>query len=244
MEGGDMMDVNRDPERIREYVAGRLTDPDSRAFEDRLVSDPSLVTDMEDSLRLREGFEMLREQHALESLLQPSRRPAWFWPVAVAATVVVAIGVFLWTRPLDSQMPVVGGSTAAFLAANGSQLPVSARYSFASMRREASVPVLSLPSGGLIALRVLPGSAADGRAFRAELVEVKNERGRELVGTLMGLVRGADGFVTVYAAASRLRAGRYELRISPENDTSTSGERFEWRFEAAPAPSSAKSSGG
>lgn len=239
-----MMDVNSDSERMRDYVAGRLTDPESRAFEDRLVSDPSLVAEMEDSLRLREGFEMLREQHALEKLLQPRRRPAWLWPVGVAAAVVGAMAVFLWTRPLGSQSPVVGGSAAAFLAADGSRLPISARYSFASMRREASVPVLSLPRTGVIALRILPGSGADARDFRAELVGIKDEGRRQLVGNITGLVPGADGFVTVYAAASRLQAGRYELRVTPENDANAPGERFEWRFEAAPAATSATSSGG
>jgi anti-sigma factor RsiW len=57
-----MIDVESDFQRMQDYVGGRLSDEEHRAFEERLVRDPELVREFEHSLRLREGLEQLREQ--------------------------------------------------------------------------------------------------------------------------------------------------------------------------------------
>ncbi|MBS0395467.1 MAG: hypothetical protein JSR54_12630, partial [Proteobacteria bacterium] len=46
----------RDVESLRQYLAGRLSAGEADAFEARLAAEPSLVAELEDALRLREGL--------------------------------------------------------------------------------------------------------------------------------------------------------------------------------------------
>jgi len=48
-----VIDVARDFERMQDYIVGRMSDEEQRAFEERLVRDPALVLEVERSLRLR-----------------------------------------------------------------------------------------------------------------------------------------------------------------------------------------------
>jgi len=63
-----VIEVGHDFERMRDHAAGRLSEDEHQAFEERLLRDPGLVHEYEVSLRLTEGLEQLREQrHFLES---------------------------------------------------------------------------------------------------------------------------------------------------------------------------------
>jgi hypothetical protein len=57
-----MIDVAREFERLRDYLVGRLPDDEVRDFEDRLVRDPELAREFEQSLRLHAGMQELRAQ--------------------------------------------------------------------------------------------------------------------------------------------------------------------------------------
>ena len=57
-----MIEAGRDFERMQDYIVGRRSDDEHRAFEDRLLRDPGLVREFEQSLRLREGLHALRVQ--------------------------------------------------------------------------------------------------------------------------------------------------------------------------------------
>ena len=57
-----MVRAGRDYRTMQDYIVGRLSDDESHAFEDRLVNDPGLVRELEESIRLREGLQRLREQ--------------------------------------------------------------------------------------------------------------------------------------------------------------------------------------
>ncbi|HXY96819.1 MAG TPA: hypothetical protein VEH00_07570, partial [Steroidobacteraceae bacterium] len=70
-----MIDVERDFERMRDYADGRLADDERRTFEDRLLRDPELVREFEQTLRLREGLEQLKQQaYFARSAPRPARR--------------------------------------------------------------------------------------------------------------------------------------------------------------------------
>jgi len=78
-------DAGRDVERMQDYMVGRLSDDEHRAFEDRLVRDPGLVREFEQSLRLSEGLHQLRAQgHFDKAASEPealgSGCPSWQRP--------------------------------------------------------------------------------------------------------------------------------------------------------------------
>ncbi|MGE0442012.1 MAG: hypothetical protein AB7S39_16105 [Gemmatimonadales bacterium] len=93
-------------EQIEALAAGRLPEPEAMALLDRVMADD----------RLRAEFELLRSVH--EAAVQaPSRR--WVAPVVLAATVVVAVGGAILTRPRGGDPPRVrsGGVVAVALLA-------------------------------------------------------------------------------------------------------------------------------
>jgi hypothetical protein len=57
-----VIEVGCDFERMQDFIAGRLSDDEQRAFEDRLARDAGLVHELEQSLRLSEGLHQLRAQ--------------------------------------------------------------------------------------------------------------------------------------------------------------------------------------
>src|SRR5215472_4085896 len=94
-----MIDIDRDFERMRDYARGRMSDAERRAFEDRLTRDPELVREFEQTLRLREGLEQLKDQ---VYFVKPAHRPARrlrAWMPALAAAAVAALAIILWVQP-------------------------------------------------------------------------------------------------------------------------------------------------
>jgi hypothetical protein len=219
---------------VRDYVAGRLSDAERQAFEERLSRDARLVREVEESLRLREGLQMLREQGVLGELRHPRRQalPMRFARAAVAATVVGALIVasLVFYRGMHAP-PIVAASLAALRGASSAPPQVVGRYSFAAMRGEASTPELLLPTRGALELRALTARVDTRRTFTITLLGL----GATMTpagGVVEHLVPDADGFIGVYADLSHLESGTYSLVVEPEGATDpTAGSRFEFKLK-------------
>src|ERR1700739_4529350 len=94
-----MIDVGRDFERMRDYLGGALADDERRAFEDRLARGPGVVGELEQSLRLREGLEQLKEQRYFASPAPHRTRRLLMWVPALAAAALAAVAIMLWVQP-------------------------------------------------------------------------------------------------------------------------------------------------
>ncbi len=100
-----MIDVAREFERLRDYLVGRLPDDEVRDFEDRLVRDPELAREFEQSLRLRVGMQELRAQgYFAARTSRPSRLRVQL--VALAAAVIAAIALLLWMQTRTGTAPI------------------------------------------------------------------------------------------------------------------------------------------
>lgn len=212
-----MIDVGQEFERLSDYVGGRLPPEEQRAFEDRLAREPELVRELEMTLRLREGLEQLRARGELVPRTSPSGVPRLAWVAGLAAAIVGAIAVMLWTRTNSGPPPLLTASVAT-AAATGARAPVAAHFTFMALRSAAS-PVLELPADGVVELRAMPTSLALGARYRVLLDRVDHAGGRMTVGTVSGLDLGGGGFVYSYAAARLLQPGDYELRVETEGAT-------------------------
>ena len=221
-----MATPGRDALAVRDYVAGRLSDVERDAFEERLLSEASLVQDLDESLRLREGLEVLREQEVLGTLSKPRRRGfnrAWSYASAAAlAVVVVSVAVYFG----NGSRPIVAVSLGA-LAGSNPPLAVVERYTFAEMRAEASSRDLGLPASGALELRALTPVTDASRKFRVTLSRVRTQKASQ-IGKAEHLVPDAEGFVAIYADASRLEPGDYWLSVESEdeNEDKIASERF------------------
>jgi hypothetical protein len=205
------MDVERDYSRMQDYIVGRMAAEERSDFEARLAREPGLVRELEDSLRLREGLQQLREQgHVLQST--PWKSLMRIWSPLLAAAVVIGVALFLRAQ-FAVQAP--GILTAALPpAVQAAGRPVAALYTFISMRGDT--PTLELPPAGEIELRAAPQIHDANSRYRLALVR----QAGGLVGALPDLATGPDGYVHGFVDAAQLQPGRYELHLEVQGPPS------------------------
>jgi hypothetical protein len=223
-----VIDTDYDFERMQDYVVGRLSDDEHRAFEDRLVRDPALVHEFEQSLRLGEGLHQLRAQGYFDTAVSRARGSR-IWLPLLAAAAIAALALFLWLQPRTGPAPVLTASPESRTA--GVAPSVTAHFTFVAVR-EGSTPDLDLPAGGMIELRVAPATHLTASRYRMTLVQQDEGGGSTPVGTVAGLALSADGYVHGYADASRLGPGSYILRVEPDAETPGTAEVFPFNLRA------------
>jgi hypothetical protein len=217
-----MTDSPSHPQAMQNYLAGRLSESERAAFEDKLLSDASLVQGLEESLRLREGLEILREHNRL-TLPKPSGR--WvraILPAVAAALAIVAL--FLGWNSIQ-RTPVIAASIQSLHTHQSTPLAVAGRHTFATLRDAAQTPILDLPSQGALELRALTSSTGASRSFRITLEQIRGP-GSSRIGTAEHLIPDPDGFIVIYADASRLMPGDYALIVESDAHDPSSRQRF------------------
>ena len=222
------MNAGSDFTTLQKFIVGRLSDDEHRAFEERLVREPALVRELEQSLRMREGLQQLRTQGYFGRA--PSRGGRLrFWAPALAAAAVAGLALFLWLSHVSAPSPILMASLESRAA--GDVTPsVAAHFTFAAFRG-SSVPDLDLPRAGLIEIRAAP-STRQTIPYRVTLVRKQPGGSAEVVAALTGVVLSADGYLYCYADAYRLMPGRYFLRVEPETVTSGRAEEFPFKLGA------------
>lgn len=222
-----MIELGRDFERIRDYLGGRLSETERRAFEDRLERDPELVRDLEETLRLQDGLEQLAAvgyitaaPKAPRARVRSPRLELRHWLPALAAAAVAALAIVLWVEPR-----VIGSGVLSAAA----ESPPAAHFNFMAMR-SSGVPGLTLPSTGSIELNVVPSAHATVSSFRVTLL-----RENAAVGTLTGLKPDQEGELRCYVDSGRLTAGNYSLRVEPDAAGSATPESFAFTLRSAGA---------
>jgi len=227
-----MATPERDVVAARDYVAGLLSDAERETFEERLLEDDRLVEDLEQAVRLREGMELLRQQQILGELRRPRRRSVEkvFVSAMAAALAIVAVSAAVYYGKRSP--PIVSASVVSLHGVSSAPLAVVQRYSFAAMRGEASSMDLSLPASGALELRALTPVTDASRAFRVTLSRIRSQ-GALRIGGVQHVVPDVDGFVAVYADASRLEPGGYSLSVEPEDGQPTPAEQFTFGLNRA-----------
>jgi len=207
-------------ERMRDYLANRLSDDEARDFEARLLREPGLVSELELALRLRAGLSELAERGRLARLIRdPNRKRGW-WPlVAVAATIGV-LAVSLWA--FHAARELLPSATLT----SGSSTGVSAQYTFRAMRGTGQTPVLELPTTGEIELAAAPVVLGASARYEVSLAQVGADGRRTEVASLSNLVPDDRGLIHCYVKASRLTPDTYVLVISPSGQPAADSEAF------------------
>jgi hypothetical protein len=230
-----MSRVLNDSVLVQDYVANRMSEDERQTFEARLLSDSDLLRDLEESLRLREGLEVLREQDALKDLRNPRRGSSRMgWAVAASLAIAALCLALYQTRRAP---PVMVASAGILRSTSGAALDTARVYSFATSRRGTPIPDLPLPLSGALELRALvPGAAESAdHTFGVTLERRDGADGMSRVGAAAHLVPDADGFVAVYLDAARLRPGSYSLVVEAGAKGAgrpTEDERFDFRLAA------------
>jgi hypothetical protein len=227
-----VVDTGRDLDRMRDYTAGRLSDEERRMFEERLVRDPGLVREVEQSVRFQEGLRQLQAQgYVAKGAARAGGLRVWL--PAVAAAAVAALALFIWVQPRGEPAGVLRASVQAG-SAGASAAAVAARFTFVSLRGD-STPDLQLPASGVIEFRAAPAMRAADATYRVTLTQ-GSERTATPLGTLTKLALGADGYLRFYADAAGLVAGKYVLRIDSGPKATASPEQFAFTLRSPTGP--------
>lgn len=223
-----MIDVARDFERMRDYLVGRLSDDERRTFEERLLRDPELVREFEQSLRLPEGLAQIRAQGYFETGASRAKSVG-IWLTALVAAALAGLALFLWV-PRTMPSPVLMASPESRPAGAGAP-EVTARFTFVTLR-DNSTPNVDVPPEGLIELRAAPVARMTGPRYRVTLLQQEDGGSTHVVGTVAGLALSPDGYVHCYADAIRLRPGSYLLRIDGDTEPPATALTFPFNLRA------------
>ena len=229
-----------DPTLANRYLAGQLSDAERAAFETELESSGSTLQELEATARLKVGLERLRETGELEHMLRPTSTTRQII-VGLAATIAVAViaGSFLlgyFRQPAAA--PMLAALPASFTGSAG-PLPVTRTFAVFRKRQDSYDAVIELPpTPQVIEIRVLPQIVTGADRYRVSLARMTDDRSVEQPASVEHLRAGTDGFVTVFADASRLSPGRYRLAISADDETRdlTRTESFLINVIATPPP--------
>jgi hypothetical protein len=207
------------PERIARYLAGRLSDSETRVFEALYPREPDIVQELEATARFREGLAALRERGELDSLLQvPPWRHRWVQVGIAASLAILAVGAALWIGRIHTVAPAVSASLTALRGSSDVSLSISGTYRFVTSRDAKNTALrVALPTTrGALEFRVLPEDRPEQVTYRASINAIPAVGAATLVGVADSLHADSEGFIRVFADSARLAPGAYELVVGPE----------------------------
>jgi hypothetical protein len=214
---------------VARYLADQLSPEEAEAFEAYYTRHPSMVREIEYTLRLKEGLATLRDRQELDSLMR-ARRWRWALPLSVAAAIAgAALGTWTWYGSPGSA-PVAAGSLEALLERNGgATLPLGGKYMLVRVR-SAETASLQIPlpaQHSALELQVLPTGGAAAAPYRLVLQEHRAEGEPKPVAEVTGLVPGPDGLVAAWLDSERIQRGQYTVELASERGESAApAERF------------------
>jgi len=222
--------ADREFTTLQDFIGGRLSEEECRDFENRLVRDPRLARELEQSLRMREGLQRLRTRGYFGKVA--SRRYSFrSWvPAALAAATVAGVALFLSQLRVPGPASLLLASPDAHIASNAAS-GIAAHFTFVTVRG-GSVADLVLPPAGLIEIRAAPSVRDNIEHYAMTLLRQQEGSEAETVASLDGLALGTDGYVHGYADAARLAPGRYVLRLRPDTATPAPTDVFAFNLNA------------
>jgi hypothetical protein len=224
------VEVGPDLKRLRDYVAGRLSDHDRLELEERMRHDPTLVEELEQLMRFREGLQMVKDEGYFRPTSPQPQRPSAgrvkSWLPYLAAAAIAGVALLLWQNHVPDSGPLLTASLSKYRA--GVSVPVVLHTGFVSSRGADAPPDLYPPAHGLIDLAVRREEAPPNARFTFTLTRTDDDPAKPL-GSITGLTLGPDHFIHAYAEAARLSPGSYVLRVERE-DSAAQAETFSFNL--------------
>jgi len=214
---------------VARYLADQLSPQETAAFEAYYTQHPSMVREIEYTLRLKEGLATLRDRQELD-LLMKARGWRRALPLSIAAAIAGAalLGTWTWYGSLGAA-PIAAGSLEALIENGQATLPLGGKYMLVRVRSAEAAP-LSIPlpaQPSALALQVLPAGGPTAAPYRLVLRQQRAEGKPKALAEVTGLVPGPDGLVTIWLDSERIQRGQYTIELASEaGESAAPAERF------------------
>jgi hypothetical protein len=205
-----------DPETAVRYLADKLSNAEREAFEEYYLAHPKVVEEMELDAKFKAGLICIRDANELDRLATVSKRPWGMAPLAIAASLLVAVITTLVFRYVVPEV-VLASSIAALRHPLGSQPAVAATYTLVPTRAglyHAEIPLPNSPQA--IRLQVVLDIEPPIPPLEVTLTAVADNASRTDLVVLRQLRADENGIITLYLNSAAVRPGTYELSVSRE----------------------------
>ena len=205
-----------DQRQMEQYVSGRMSEADARAFEDYCVANPEFARQVEFEQRLKAGIARVASGNTAEFVR--SNHPMR-WSLAAAAGIVFVLfaGFFLFNRHLPRHEPAI---MAAVTTSNHGQ---GRLLRLALVRGTETTPELT---GGLVRVAIA-GLFDPGFEYSIALDRHDAKKNIDTLATLHGQHPTSPVTLEVMIDSDRLPAGTYSLRVRKQ---ASSEEALDFEF--------------
>jgi hypothetical protein len=196
--------MNQD--QIEQYVQGRMSEADARAFEEYCVGHPEFARQVEFEQRLKAGIVQVARGSTAEFVRSdhPMR-----WSLAAAAGMVFVMlgGLWVWQRHAPHAVPTI------MAAVSQDDVRIDHALRLALVRGNDLTPVL--PEGRV---RVeIAGLFDTGHAYSVALDRLDTKRNVDTVATLSDQHPTSPVALVVMVDSDRLEPGTYSLRVRKQS---------------------------
>ena len=188
-------------ELIEQYVAGRLGEAESLAFEEYCIANPEFAKQVEFEQRLKAGIVQVARGSTAEFVRSNNPLP---WRLAAAAAVLLAVvSVYAWNRFLPAHAPAIMAAVSNDEQRNGESLRL------ALVRGAETTPVLQ---PGLVRIEIV-GLFDLGYHYTVALDRLERNKNVETMATLYSQHPTSPTTLEVVVDSNQLRPGAYSLRV-------------------------------
>jgi hypothetical protein len=193
-------------EQIEQYVSGRMSESDARAFEEYCLVNPEFARQVEFEQRLKAGIEQV-SRGSTEEFVR-SNHP-WNWNLAAAASIVFVLlgGFWIWQRFAPSSPPVI---MAAVSAGAPDDVPT---LRLALVRGSENTPELQ---PGLWRVKIV-GLFDTNHHYSVALDRFDVKRNIDTLSTLHGQNPTSPHTLEVMIDGDQLAPGAYSLRVRKQS---------------------------
>lgn len=200
------MNPQMNQEQIEQFVSGRMSESDARAFEEYCVANPEFARQVEFEQRLKTGITLVSRGSTAEFVRSNSPLR---WQLAAGILVVLFVGFLGWRKFSPQGEPAIMAAVSTDAQRNGRSLRL------ALVRGSETTP--TLPSG-LVRVEIA-GLFDTGFQYSIALDRLDTRRNIDTVATLYGQHPASPMTLEVMVDSGQLESGTYSLRVRKQAST-------------------------
>jgi hypothetical protein len=220
-------------EVVADYLANRLGEAEAQAFELYCLGHPDFARHVERELALKTGLHQVDQPVIQVNVPRRDRRDRR-WPLAIAASVVVVVSAVLIIRySVDRQPRLAAFPSVVDLPAQLRRAAVS-EVRLVRMRGNETATRVSVPAGGVVDIRVIPGVIAASGAYAIRISGESPSTTKPLI--VRGLRPAPGGYLQLYVPAAQMIGQTWVISVGDDADFAKSQSAEVFRLGVAAPP--------